>query len=160
MLRNIGHSMSMVLDTNKLYIGNQQRLRFYIRFIMTLYYNMRQALLQNSTTILLQNATKRFIAKCVWCFITKCNSVITTCDSYYKMWHCTINEVFIKDFFSKCNQIRNFLRIWSHLLNKSFMENFIFCEVNGLLNSAVLFRKCGKINEKEWDALSTKFIQN
>ena len=25
----------------------------------------------------------------------------------------------IKDFFSKCDQIRSFLRIWSHLLRKS-----------------------------------------
>ena len=33
----------------------------------------------------------------------------------------------IKDYFSKCDQIRNFLRIWSHLLKKSLMENFIFC---------------------------------
>ena len=33
----------------------------------------------------------------------------------------------IKDFFSKCNQIPSFLRIWSHLLNKSLMKNFIFC---------------------------------
>ena len=33
----------------------------------------------------------------------------------------------IKDFFSKCDQIRRFLRIWSHLLKKSLMENFIFC---------------------------------
>ena len=32
----------------------------------------------------------------------------------------------IKDFF-KCEQIRIFLRIWSHLLKKSLMENFIFC---------------------------------
>ena len=32
----------------------------------------------------------------------------------------------MKDFFSKCDQIRTFLRIWSHLLKKSFMENFIF----------------------------------
>ena len=32
----------------------------------------------------------------------------------------------IKDFFSKCDQIRNFLRIWLHLLKKSLMENFIF----------------------------------
>ena len=32
----------------------------------------------------------------------------------------------IKDFFSKCDQIRSFLRIWSHLLKKSFMENFTF----------------------------------
>ena len=35
----------------------------------------------------------------------------------------------IKDFFSKCDQICNFLRIWSHLLKKSLMENFIFCAV-------------------------------
>ena len=36
----------------------------------------------------------------------------------------------IKDLFSKCDQIRSFLRIWSHLLNKSFIENFFFlCSV-------------------------------
>ena len=32
----------------------------------------------------------------------------------------------IKDFFSKCEQIRRKLRIWSDLLNKSLIENFIF----------------------------------
>ena len=31
----------------------------------------------------------------------------------------------IKDFFSKCYQIRSFLRIRSHLLKKSLMKNFI-----------------------------------
>ena len=35
----------------------------------------------------------------------------------------------IKDFFSKCDHIRSYLRIWSHLLKKSLMENFIFCAV-------------------------------
>ena len=35
----------------------------------------------------------------------------------------------IKDFFSKCDQIGRFLRIWSHLLKKSSMENFIFYAV-------------------------------
>ena len=35
----------------------------------------------------------------------------------------------IKDFFSECDQIRSFLRIWSHLLKKPLMENFIFCAV-------------------------------
>ena len=35
----------------------------------------------------------------------------------------------IKDFFSKCDQIRNFLRIWSYLLKKSLMKNFIFCKM-------------------------------
>ena len=32
----------------------------------------------------------------------------------------------IKHFFSKCHQIHSFLGIWSHLLKKSLMENFIF----------------------------------
>ena len=32
----------------------------------------------------------------------------------------------IKDFFSKCDQIRSFLRICSHLLKKSLMENSTF----------------------------------
>ena len=32
----------------------------------------------------------------------------------------------IKDFFSKCDQIRRKLRIWSHLLKKSLKENSIF----------------------------------
>ena len=35
----------------------------------------------------------------------------------------------INDFFSKYDQIRSFLRIWSHLLKKSLMENFTFCAV-------------------------------
>ena len=33
------------------------------------------------------------------------------------------------DFFSKRDQIRSFLRISSHLLKKSLMENFSFCAV-------------------------------
>ena len=36
----------------------------------------------------------------------------------------------IKDFFSKCGQIRSFLRIWLHLLKKSLIENFILCSVS------------------------------
>ena len=38
----------------------------------------------------------------------------------------------IKEFFSKCDQIRRQLRIWSHLLKKSLMENSIFCAVSYL----------------------------
>ena len=34
----------------------------------------------------------------------------------------------IKGFFSKCDQIRRKLRIWSHLLKKSLMRNFIFVQ--------------------------------
>ena len=35
----------------------------------------------------------------------------------------------IKDLSSKCDQISRKLRIWSHLPDKSLMENFIFCAV-------------------------------
>ena len=34
-----------------------------------------------------------------------------------------------KDYFSKCDQIRMKLQIWSHLQKKSLMENFILCAV-------------------------------
>ena len=35
----------------------------------------------------------------------------------------------ITNFFSKCDQIRRKIRIWSHLLKKSVMKNFFFCAV-------------------------------
>ena len=36
-------------------------------------------------------------------------------------------KFFIKVFYRKCDQIPKFLQIWSHLLKKALMENFIFC---------------------------------
>ena len=39
-------------------------------------------------------------------------------------------NLFIKNLFSKCEHIWIKLRIYSHLLNKSLTENFIFCVVN------------------------------
>ena len=45
------------------------------------------------------------------------------------------NEVSIKDFFSRCDQIRRFLRIWYYLLKKSLMENFIFLCSDSIANS-------------------------
>ena len=39
----------------------------------------------------------------------------------------------VTDFFSECDQIHSFPQIWSHLLKKSFMENFISCVVLELL---------------------------
>ena len=41
--------------------------------------------------------------------------------------HCT-KKWRTYDLFSKCAQIRSFLRIWSHLLKKSLMGNFIFLQ--------------------------------
>ena len=41
-------------------------------------------------------------------------------------------EFSIKDFFSKYDQIRRKLRIWSRLLKKCWKENFIFSTVRGI----------------------------
>ena len=41
----------------------------------------------------------------------------------------------IKDFFSKCDQIRRKLRILSHLLKKSLMENIIFYAVSVIFST-------------------------
>ena len=38
-------------------------------------------------------------------------------------------KFFIKDFFSKCDQICSKQQIWSHLLKKFLMQKFIFCAV-------------------------------
>ena len=53
----------------------------------------------------------------------------------------------INGFFSKCDQIRRKLRIWSHSLKKSLMENLIFCEV---LTSVY---KRGVKCKMEWDIM-------
>ena len=50
-------------------------------------------------------------------------------STFNQLLQCTKNEVSIKDFCSKYDQIRSFLRIWSHQLKKSLMKNFIFCTV-------------------------------
>ena len=51
----------------------------------------------------------------------------------------------IKGFFSKCDQIHSFMRIWSHLLNKSLTENFDFCVVFGLSSAPRDFTKLMKV---------------
>ena len=45
--------------------------------------------------------------------------------------YCTAQKMkfSIKDFSSKCDEIGKKLQIWSHSLEKSFMQNFIFCAV-------------------------------
>ena len=49
---------------------------------MTVYYKMRQILLQDPTAILLQNATVLLQNATI---ITNCDNAIIKCDSYYKM---------------------------------------------------------------------------
>ena len=54
-------------------------------------------------------------------------------SSWLSEIHCIKMKFYIMDFFSKCNQICRKLRIWSNLLQKSLMENFIFCAVINFL---------------------------
>ena len=44
-------------------------------------------------------------------------------------------KLFIKDFFRKCDKIRRKLQIWSDLLEKPLMENFILCAVTAAIKS-------------------------
>ena len=69
----------------------------------------------------------------------------------------------IKDFFSKCDQIRMKLRIWSNSLKKLLMENFIFCGVwklrylaglwISLSHSCKISQEFSKISRQEWSRL-------
>ena len=57
-------------------------------------------------------------------------------DANSTVWENTTTQkmrFFIKDFLSKCDQKCRKLRIWSHLLKKSLMENFIVCAVRFLM---------------------------
>ena len=62
------------------YLGTHMECTRSITFILltTVYYKMRQILLQNATAILLQNAAE-FITKCVRFFITIYDSFIIKC---------------------------------------------------------------------------------
>ena len=58
--------------------------------------------------------------------------IYITCKVLFALYDTTQKIKFsINDFFSKCDQICSFLRIWSHLLKKYIIGNFIFlCSVN------------------------------
>ena len=68
--------------------------------------------------------------------------------------HCTKKMKFsINYFFSKCDQIRRFLRICSHLLKKSLMENFIFYAVRSSSTSkykSIVNRICQHLCSKRF----------
>ena len=66
---NIGHDMSMVLNTKKSIFRSQQSLQFHFGFILILYYKMRQILLQKASGFLLQNVTKVYYTLlCQFCY--------------------------------------------------------------------------------------------
>ena len=54
----------------------------------------------------------------------------------------------IKDFFSKYDKIHSFQQIWSNLLKKSLMGNFIFCAADKV---KLLFEKGEQgLNAYKW----------
>ena len=54
----------------------------------------------------------------------------------------------IRNFFRKCNQILSFLRILSHLLKKSLIENFTFCPMSVNKQVTWNFTRCGNVYNK------------
>ena len=75
----------------------------------------------------------RLIRMLYWSYHSK--SII-----HWQYIHCTENEVFVKEFFSKCDQIRRKLRIWLHLLKKTLMKNLVlFCVVINQISVIAVF---------------------
>ena len=75
---------------------------------------------------------------CLLCELCKLPSIKRQ-GFYIKQTHNTQKMKFsIKYFFSKYDQIRSSLRIWSHLLKKSFIENFIFCAVSMFIHQSLI----------------------
>ena len=71
-------------------------------------------------------------------------SIIYLIKETRDLFHTTQNIKFsMKVSFSKCDQIRRKLGIWSYLLKKSLMENFIFVQCHILFSKALT-----KINDK------------
>ena len=58
-----------------------------------------------------------------YCFRVNLNTLYSCLNTAYKL------KFFIKDFSSKCDHIRNFLWIFSHLLKKPLMKNVILYAV-------------------------------
>ena len=86
----------------------------------------------------------------------KCSSLKIKCYYdpvfYFFMFYSTAPKMkfSIKDSFSKRDQKRSFLRIWSQLLKKSLMENYIFCAVPATIFT--LFMSFAA-NNKNWAKL-------
>ena len=71
----------------------------------------------------------------IWALFMQCSVCLLLNHDFIYQSVCIVFDIKFKDFFSKCDQISCFLLIWSHLLKKSSMENFIFlCSVSRLVS--------------------------
>ena len=78
-------------------------------------------------------------------FLHTCNNTVRDVFSRFIYTYTAQKMKFsIKDFFSKCDQIRRKLRIWSHLLKKSLLENFIFLCSYGFCYFMLIQARCTK----------------
>ena len=74
-----------------------------------------------------KSVPSKFFGRVLNIFLTCFESKVLVSNSAYGA--AQKKKFSIKDFFNKFDQMRRLLRIWSHLLKKSLMENFIFCAV-------------------------------
>ena len=87
------------------------------------------------------------VTKYFWVKKKAHHGCVCICAEPYVIWSTQIawtlhkkKKFSIKEFFSKYEQIHRTLQIWSHLLKKSLMENFIFHAVGvffGLLQITI-----------------------
>ena len=94
-----------------------------------------EGLSEGQTALLIMDDFKGQVTDPVLKILSNNNNLLQNVSgnfTYLFQPHCTHTrkKFSIKDFSSKCGKFRSFLRIWSHLLKKSLMENFIFCEVS------------------------------
>ena len=114
---------------------------------------------ENPNVVKTKNGTVMFLSKCALCNSKKSRfikeqetrglfrnlmgiKIQILSDTAQKM------EFSIKDFFSKCDQIRRKLRTWSHFLEKFLMENFIFCAVWFTYNKYFILKVYNEYNSK------------
>ena len=92
----------------------------------------------SSSSITIFSELQHYTELLLYC---KINIRVTLSENFFGIYDFSVIEIFetascitvqkmkfsFMDFFSKCDQIRSFLQIWSHLLKKCVMKNFIFC---------------------------------
>ena len=80
-----------------------------------------------------------------WLWVYAVESTRSNRENFFVICFAQKKKFSIKDFFSKCHQIRSFLRIWLHLLKNSLMENFNFCAVCQPYKCLVVFKFCVRL---------------
>ena len=89
-----------------------------------------------------------------------CNLYLPKTPIYFVTFTAQKMKFLVKDFFIKCDQISSFLRIWSHLLKKSLIENFIFCAVITRTYLSLLFHTHTHTRARTHTRLCVKIPEN